>query len=150
MLSLANSYSEDELLAFDKRVKSGLNSSDEIEYVREAVTDEVNGPNRSNPEGNSTPEPAIDLATGDLSVILEAPAAGAEAEVAQELDDALQQESERFEQDRKQLIETLDESLVHFQGWEHGMGCHKKLPKEQELMQMPGRGKLDFVPIDPA
>jgi sugar phosphate isomerase/epimerase len=27
------------------------------------------------------------------------------------------------------------------------MGCTVKLPKEQELMQMPGRGKLDFVPI---
>jgi sugar phosphate isomerase/epimerase len=27
------------------------------------------------------------------------------------------------------------------------MGCHKKLPKEQELLQLPGRGKLDFVPI---
>ncbi len=27
------------------------------------------------------------------------------------------------------------------------MGCMKKLPKEQELLQMPGRGKLDFVPI---
>jgi sugar phosphate isomerase/epimerase len=27
------------------------------------------------------------------------------------------------------------------------MGCHRKLPKEQELMQLPGRGRLDFVPI---
>ena len=27
------------------------------------------------------------------------------------------------------------------------MGCHEKLPKEQELMQMPGRGDLDFTPI---
>ena len=27
------------------------------------------------------------------------------------------------------------------------MGCHKKLPKEQELLQMPGRGDLDFTPI---
>jgi hypothetical protein len=25
--------------------------------------------------------------------------------------------------------------------------CHKKLPKEQELLQLPGRGGLDFVPI---
>ena len=27
------------------------------------------------------------------------------------------------------------------------MGCHKKLPKEQELLQMPGRGSLDFKPL---
>ena len=27
------------------------------------------------------------------------------------------------------------------------MGCHKKLPKEQELLQMPGRGKLNFGPL---
>jgi len=45
------------------------------------------------------------------------------------------------------LIEALGDRLVHFYAWEHGMGCHKKLPKPQELMQMPGRGKLDFVPI---
>jgi len=44
-------------------------------------------------------------------------------------------------------IATLGKSLVHFQAWEHGMGCHKKMPKEQELLQMPGRGELDFVPI---
>ena len=34
-----------------------------------------------------------------------------------------------------------------FYAWQHGMGCSKKLPKEQELLQMPGRGKLDFTPI---
>ena len=44
-------------------------------------------------------------------------------------------------------IERLGERLVHFQAWEHGMGCSKKLPKAQELMQMPGRGPLDFGPI---
>jgi sugar phosphate isomerase/epimerase len=44
-------------------------------------------------------------------------------------------------------IERLGERLVHFQAWEHGMGCSKKLPKAQELMQMPGRGPLDFRPI---
>ena len=27
------------------------------------------------------------------------------------------------------------------------MGCAKKLPKEQELLQMPGRGELDFTPL---
>ncbi len=45
------------------------------------------------------------------------------------------------------LIEDLDKSLVHFYAWQYGMGCHKKLPKEQELLQLPGRGKLDFMPI---
>jgi len=45
------------------------------------------------------------------------------------------------------LIEDLDKCLVHFYAWQYGMGCHKKLPKEQELLQLPGRGRLDFVPI---
>lgn len=45
------------------------------------------------------------------------------------------------------LIKDLGERLVHFYAWQHGMGCHKKLPKEQELLQMPGRGRLDFTPI---
>ena len=45
------------------------------------------------------------------------------------------------------LIGALGDRLVHFYAWQHGMGCHKKLPKEQELLQMPGRGRLDFVPI---
>lgn len=45
------------------------------------------------------------------------------------------------------LIEDLGEGLVHFYAWQHGMGCHEKRPKEQELLQMPGRGDLDFVPI---
>jgi sugar phosphate isomerase/epimerase len=44
-------------------------------------------------------------------------------------------------------ITDLGDSLVHFQGWQHGMGCMTKLPKEQELLQMPGRGPLDFTPI---
>lgn len=45
------------------------------------------------------------------------------------------------------LIQDLDERLVHFQAWQHGMGCIKKLPKEQELLQLPGRGDLNFVPV---
>jgi sugar phosphate isomerase/epimerase len=45
------------------------------------------------------------------------------------------------------LINDLGNRLVHFYAWQHGMGCHKKLPKEQELLQLPGRGSLDFVPI---
>ncbi len=45
------------------------------------------------------------------------------------------------------LIRAVGDSLVHFYAWEHGMGCHKKRPKAQELMQMPGRGTLDFAPL---
>ena len=46
-----------------------------------------------------------------------------------------------------QLIEDLGQGLALFYAWQHGMGCHEKLPKEQELMQMPGRGTLDFAPL---
>jgi sugar phosphate isomerase/epimerase len=46
-----------------------------------------------------------------------------------------------------QLIEELGPKLVHFYAWQHGQGCMTKLPKEQELEQMPGRGSLDFRPI---
>ena len=46
-----------------------------------------------------------------------------------------------------QLIEDLGSGLALFYAWQHGMGCHEKLPKAQELMQMPGRGTLDFTPI---
>lgn len=45
------------------------------------------------------------------------------------------------------LIADLDKNLVHFYAWQYGMGCHKKLPKEEELLQLPGCGRLDFVPI---
>jgi len=45
------------------------------------------------------------------------------------------------------LIKALGKRITMFYAWQHGMGCHKKLPKEQELLQMPGRGKLDFTPI---
>jgi len=45
------------------------------------------------------------------------------------------------------LIRDLGPRLVHFQAWEHGDGCMKKLPKEQELLQLPHRGPLDWKPI---
>ena len=45
------------------------------------------------------------------------------------------------------LIGDLGERLVHFYAWQYGMGCREKLPKEQELLQLPGRGSLDFCPI---
>lgn len=45
------------------------------------------------------------------------------------------------------LIKSLGNRMAIFYAWQHGMGCMKKLPKEQELLQMPGRGELDFKPI---
>lgn len=45
------------------------------------------------------------------------------------------------------LIEDIGPSLVHFYAWQHGQGCMEKLPKAQELEQMPGRGSLDFKPL---
>lgn len=45
------------------------------------------------------------------------------------------------------LIRSLEGRIEMFYAWQHGMGCHKKLPKEQELLQMPGRGELDFAPL---
>ena len=45
------------------------------------------------------------------------------------------------------LVRELGPSLLVFYAWQHGDGCMKKLPKEQELLQMPGRGDLDFAPI---
>jgi sugar phosphate isomerase/epimerase len=46
-----------------------------------------------------------------------------------------------------QLIQDLGPRLVHFYAWQHGDGCDRKLPKERELTQLPGRGPLDFTPI---
>jgi sugar phosphate isomerase/epimerase len=45
------------------------------------------------------------------------------------------------------LLKALGNRIAMFYAWQHGMGCHKKLPKEQELLQLPGRGELDFSPL---
>lgn len=45
------------------------------------------------------------------------------------------------------LIRTLGSAIQVFYAWQHGMGCMEKLPKEQELLQLPGRGSLDFAPL---
>jgi sugar phosphate isomerase/epimerase len=45
------------------------------------------------------------------------------------------------------LITDCGQRIVHFYAWEHGKGSHTKMPKADELLQMPGRGTLDFVPI---
>ncbi len=45
------------------------------------------------------------------------------------------------------LIADLGPKLKLFYAWQHGHGCMKKLPKEEELLQLPGRGELDFAPL---
>lgn len=45
------------------------------------------------------------------------------------------------------LIRQLGDAIEVFYAWQHGMGCHTKLPKAQELLQLPGRGELDFQPL---
>jgi sugar phosphate isomerase/epimerase len=55
----------------------------------------------------------------------------------------LPQESETL----AKLIQQLGDSIQVFYAWQHGMGCMNKLPKKQELLQLPGRGELDFRPI---
>jgi len=45
------------------------------------------------------------------------------------------------------LIRATRGEMAVFYAWQHGMGCMTKLPKHQELLQMPGRGNLDFAPI---
>ena len=45
------------------------------------------------------------------------------------------------------LIRDLGNGIEMFYAWQYGMGCHKKLPKEQELLQLPGRGELNFEPL---
>lgn len=54
---------------------------------------------------------------------------------------------EQDEELQSDLIRTLGNNIKMFYAWQHGMGCHVKLPKEQELLQMPGRGELDFAPL---
>jgi sugar phosphate isomerase/epimerase len=46
-----------------------------------------------------------------------------------------------------QLIKDIAPALSHFYAWEHGMGSVKKLPKVQEMQQLPGYGPLNFGPI---
>lgn len=45
------------------------------------------------------------------------------------------------------LIRALGDSLHVFYAWEHGAGCMTKMPPEEELKQLPGRGTLDFAPL---
>lgn len=45
------------------------------------------------------------------------------------------------------LIRHIDKKMTLFYAWEHGMGCFKPMPKDEELQQLPGRGKLDWKPL---
>ena len=45
------------------------------------------------------------------------------------------------------LIVDLKGCIEMFYAWQHGNGCHMKQPKETELLQMPGRGTLNFRPL---
>jgi sugar phosphate isomerase/epimerase len=45
------------------------------------------------------------------------------------------------------LIRDLGDSLAMFYAWQHGNGCMTRLPKAEELLQLPGRGTLDFAPL---
>ncbi len=53
-------------------------------------------------------------------------------------------------QDEEALVSLMQDvmpAMEVFYAWQHGDGCMTQLPKEQELLQMPGRGKLDFGPL---
>jgi len=45
------------------------------------------------------------------------------------------------------LIREFGPRLLLFYAWEYGRGCMKPMPLEEELMQMPGRGPLDYTPL---
>lgn len=45
------------------------------------------------------------------------------------------------------LLSDILSSVRVFYAWQHGAGCMQAQPKEQELLQMPGRGDLDFGPM---
>ena len=45
------------------------------------------------------------------------------------------------------LITHCGKQLTLFYAWEYGMSCMKVMPKEEEVQQMPGRGKLDWKPL---
>ncbi len=45
------------------------------------------------------------------------------------------------------LIRHCGSKLAVFYAWQHGKGCMTKLPKDEEMEQLPGRGPLDFAPL---
>lgn len=51
------------------------------------------------------------------------------------------------ESDLAQLIRDCGSHLSVFYAWQHGKGSSQAQPKDDELLQMPGRGSLDFGPL---
>lgn len=45
------------------------------------------------------------------------------------------------------LIGDVLPSIEVFYAWQHGKGCMQAQPKEDEQLQLPGRGSLDFAPL---
>ncbi len=45
------------------------------------------------------------------------------------------------------LLRDCGKYLAVFIAWQHGKGCMKPMPKDDELLQMPGRGPLHFAPL---
>jgi sugar phosphate isomerase/epimerase len=45
------------------------------------------------------------------------------------------------------LIRECGERLEVFYAWQHGKGAMEAQPKEDELLQLPGRGELNFEPL---
>ncbi|MGI9474385.1 MAG: methionine-R-sulfoxide reductase [Rubripirellula sp.] len=45
------------------------------------------------------------------------------------------------------LIRSLGNSIAVFYAWQHGTGSNHSQPKQDELLQLPGRGDLDFTPL---
>jgi sugar phosphate isomerase/epimerase len=53
-------------------------------------------------------------------------------------------------QNEELLVNLLTEilpSTALFYAWQHGKGCMQAQPKEDELLQLPGKGPLDFKPL---
>lgn len=51
------------------------------------------------------------------------------------------------EQLLSQLILDIAPRLTHFYAWQHGQGASRKMPKSEEIKQLPGRGPLNFKPL---
>ncbi len=45
------------------------------------------------------------------------------------------------------LLKEVGDRLGFFYAWQYGKGFREKMPREDELLQMPGRGELDFAPM---
>jgi len=46
-----------------------------------------------------------------------------------------------------ELLRALGDKIAVFYAWQHGKGCMTAMPPEDELLQMPGKGPLDFRPL---